>query len=68
MRFKLGSVALVLLSSVAPAWAQVAAPPADATATNDGNEIIVLAQRPRIRAGVGRYPRLERTRKSSSGP
>ncbi|WP_294036659.1 TonB-dependent receptor [Sphingopyxis sp.] len=45
MRFKLGSVALVLLSSVAPAWAQVAAPPADATATNDGNEIIVLAQR-----------------------
>ena len=46
MRFKLGSVALVLLSSTAPAWAQVAAPPADATATtNDSNEIIVLAQR-----------------------
>ena len=45
MRFKLGSVALVLLSSSAPAWAQGTTPPADATAANDGNEIIVLAQR-----------------------
>lgn len=45
MRIKLGSVALVLLSSSVPAWAQDAAPPADATAEDNSNEIIVQAQR-----------------------
>lgn len=45
MRIKLASFALVLLTSVTPVWAQVAAPPADETVASDANEIIVLAQR-----------------------
>ena len=46
MTFKLGSLALALLTSTVPAWAQSAqAGASNADAASDDNEIVVLAQR-----------------------